>query len=190
VLCFWLARSVLIERTEANHFVPTLSKDPPGFDVIGPFQLSKADVAAGVFVEKFGHEVVARRIFLSITFVMVITLFVVGLSDYFSVLTAVLVLIVVEISIFRPLLIMVRYRGGAYLSYTDQGIDARSKHGHALYKWHMIRSIEKLGPRLLIHIANGGALIVPERSTTTRNLERLTSTLEHFDVILPKRARC
>lgn len=49
----------------------------------------------------------------------------------------------------------------------------------------MIRSIEKLGPRLLIHMFNGGVLIVPERSTTTENLERLLSTLHHHGVALP-----
>lgn len=83
------------------------------------------------------------------------------------------------------MMIMLRYRGGARLSYVERGIEARSLHGHAFYKWDMIQSAEKFGSRLILYVVNGGTLIVPERSTTTENLEQLLSTLRYHDVPLP-----
>jgi len=165
--------------------VPAPSKPAPGFDVIGPFQLSKTDLVVGVFVERFGHKARLINIFFLIVFVVAAVFFASGSSQFSWVSMAAILLAVVEIFVVRSLLVMLRYRGWACLSYDERGIDARSMHGYALYRWDMIKSIEKFGPRLLIHIVNGGALIVPERSTTTKNLEQILSTLQHHDVAMP-----
>ncbi|HET8749422.1 MAG TPA: YcxB family protein, partial [Sphingomicrobium sp.] len=66
-----------------------------------------------------------------------------------------------------------------YIDYSPEGIVTETPQVRTTYKWSTIGTAKKVGSRLFIMITDRVALVVPGRSTSPENMDRLMATLAH-----------
>lgn len=147
------------------------------FDRIGPYDLTRGDfVAAAILVSLFtaGKSV---RVTLAVYVLFALAMVALAFVTRTPLLAGIGVFLVLWIFVAVPALRSTKRSRDIYLEYSPQGIVTETPQIRTTYKWATIGRVKKVGSRLFIMITERIALVVPDRATSSDNMERLIATL-------------
>lgn len=148
-----------------------------GFQKIGPYDLSRADLVAASLVISFLIGSTGVRICCGVFALIGLMGIVVGVASgdgaeaIFGVLLPALFFVII------PALRSLKRARGIYLFFEPDGLVAETGEIKTTYKWATIRSFRKVGSRLFIMVSGGSAVVVADRMTNPENMADLIATL-------------
>lgn len=148
-----------------------------GFEPIGPYALTRADLLAASLVISFRAGSSKTRItcFLLVIGALMVAACAVYFRDYFVAGVALFWLAV--IFVIGPMLHSLKESRGILLSYDPDGVRVDTPKANTLYKWTTIESLARVGPRLFVMINGRLGIVIDERNTTPANMNALTATI-------------
>lgn len=146
------------------------------FEKIGPYELTRSDLFVASLVVSFSLGSIAVRawiLLLTVTSLIAIVLgalaqdlVVVGIGAFF-----------LFFILGSPLLRSRKNSREIYLEQDPMGVAVDTPMARVVYKWSTIRKVKKVGSRLFVIVSNRSALVIPDRATSTGNMEALAATL-------------
>jgi hypothetical protein len=147
------------------------------FDRIGPYDLSRGDLVAAAIIVSFVTSPWSVRLAAAIYVLLGLAMIAAGLVFGVLLLVGLGVFFVLWVFVVAPALRSRNASNDIYLEYSPDGIVGETPQIRTTYKWATIGKAKKVGPRLFIMITDRIALVVPDRSTTPDNMDRLLATL-------------
>ena len=148
-----------------------------GFQKIGPYDLSRADLVAASLVISFLIGSTKVRIWGGIYALIGLMGIVVGVASGDGAEVIFGVLLPAFIFVIIPALRSLKRAKGVCLFFEPDGLVAETGEIKTTYKWATIRSFRKVGSRLFIMVSGGSALVVADRMTNPVNMADLIATL-------------
>ena len=149
------------------------------FDRIGPYDLSRGDLVATTIIVSFLTSPWSVRLAAAVNVVLGLAMIAAGVVFGVLLLVGLGVFFVLWMFVVAPALRSRKRVKDIYLACSPEGIVAETPQMRTTYKWSTIGKVKKVGPRLLIMITDRVALVIPDRSTSPDNMERLVATLAH-----------
>lgn len=147
------------------------------FDKIGPYDLSRRDLVAAAILVSFATSPWSVRLMAAVYVLVGLIMVIAGVIFGDLLLVGIGVFFVLCIFVVAPALRSRKRCKDIYLAYSPEGIVADTPQMRTTYKWSTIGNAKKIGSRLFIMITGRLALVVPEHSTTSDNMDRLLETL-------------
>jgi hypothetical protein len=149
------------------------------FDKIGPYDLTRGDLVAAAIIISFLTGARSVRLTAALCLVAGLTMVVSGVVTGTPLIAGLGVLFLVWMFAIAPALRSIKRSREVYIDYSPEGIATETPQVRTTYKWSTIGTAKKVGSRLLIMITDRLALVVPDRSTSQDNMDRLVATLSH-----------
>src|SRR5690348_13862353 len=147
------------------------------FDRIGPYDLSRGDLVAAAIIVSFVTSPWSVRLMAAVYVLLGLAMIVAGIVFGVLLLVGLGVFFVLWVFVVAPALRSRKRSKDIYLEYSPDGIVGETPQIRTTYKWATIGKAKKIGPRLFIMITDRIALVVPDRSTSADNMDRLLATL-------------
>jgi hypothetical protein len=149
------------------------------FDRIGPYDLTRRDLVAAAIMISFLTAAKSVRLIAGLYVLVGLMMVVSGLVTRTPFITVLGVLFLLWIFVINPALRSRTRSREIYIEYSADGIVGETPQVRTTYKWSTIGTVKKVGSRLFIMITDRLALVVPDRSTSQDNMDRLVATLSH-----------
>ena len=143
------------------------------FERIGPYDFTRGDAIAASIIISF---MIASRRVAAIYALFALTMLIVGIALGLLFLVGLGIWLAVWLFVLAPGLRSRKRSKDIYLEYSFEGIIGETPQTRTTYKWATIGTVKKVGSRLFIMVSDSVALVVPERSTTPENIDRVVAT--------------
>lgn len=147
------------------------------FDRIGPYDLTRGDLVAAAIIVSFLTAARSVRVVATLYLILGLVLAIGGLVTRDPILVGIGVGLVLFVFVIGPALRSLKRNKEIYIEYSSEGIVGETPQIRTTYKWATIGTVRKVGSRLFVMIADRVALVIPDRSTSPANMERLIATL-------------
>jgi hypothetical protein len=147
------------------------------FDKIGPYNLTRGDLVAAAIIVSFLTAARSVRLFAGLYVAVGLMMVVSGLVTGTPLIAGLGVLFLVWMFVITPALRSRKRSREICIECSPDGIVAETPQVRITYKWSTIGTAKKVGSRLFIMITDRVALVVPGRSTSPDNMDRLMATL-------------
>jgi hypothetical protein len=149
------------------------------YERIGPYDLSRGDLVAAANIGSFVTSPWSVRLMAAAYVLLGLAMIITGIVWGVLLLAGLGVFFVLWVFVVAPALRSRKRSKDIYLEYSPDGIVCETPQVRTTYKWSTIGKAKKVGPRLFIMITDRIAIVVPDRSTSPDNVERLLETLSH-----------
>jgi hypothetical protein len=149
------------------------------FGRIGPYDLTRGDLVAAAIIVSFLTAPRSVRLIAAVPVLLGLMMVTAGVVFGVLPLVGLGVFFVLWVFVVTPALRSRKRSKDIYLEYGPEGIVGETPQIRATYKWSTIGKAKKVGSRLFIMITDRVALVVPDRSTSPDNMNRLVATLSH-----------
>ena len=149
------------------------------FDRIGPYDLTRGDLVAAAIIVSFRTSKTSVRVMAAVYVLLGLIMVTGGIALGEMPLFGFGVCFVLWVFVGAPALRSRTRSKDIYLEYSPEGIVGETPQMRTTYKWSTIGTAKKVGSRVFIMITDRMALVVPDRSTTPENMNRLLETLSN-----------
>ena len=164
-------------RRTARHGIMLRGSAQMSFDRIGPYELTRGDLVAAAIVVSFLTARRSLRIIAAVYVLLGLMMVIAGVLFGVPLLVGLGIWFVLWVFVIGPALRSRKGHKDIYLEYSPEGIVGETPQIRTTYKWTTIGKAKKVGSRLFIMITDRIALVVPDRSTSPDNMNRLVATL-------------
>jgi hypothetical protein len=147
------------------------------FERIGPYDLSRGDLVAAAILICFVTASRSVRLFAILYVVVGLMMVASGVVTGTPLIAGLGVLFLLWLFVVAPALRSRKRSKDIYIEYSPEGIVGETPQTRTTYKWATIGKAKKIGSRLFIMITDRIALVIPDRSTSPENMDRLMATL-------------
>ncbi|MCA1654560.1 MAG: YcxB family protein [Sphingomicrobium sp.] len=149
------------------------------FDRIGPYDLTRGDLVAAAIIVSFLTAPRSVRLYAAAYIVVGLMMVIAGIVLGVLLLVGLGIWLVLWVFVIAPALRSLKRSKEIYLDYSLEGIVGETPQVRTVYKWSTVGRAKRVGSRLFIMITDRVALVVPDRSTSPDNMDRLMATLSH-----------